>query len=151
MQDVKNPLHAFWPKVHKGNVPNAPRPVNGAAEIRLIHHGLAFSSHMWLRELEKQRLGFSASAGIAGHRYHTAPIQVRTPNTDILLGVPTQGQCKKGWYPLNSSFVDQSCVLLSVFSLVYLRLQDEFQMSDSHHLSSFKGDFPAFQDSNWDL
>lgn len=100
-------------------MPNAARPANGAAENRLIHHGLAFLFMYLAGRVETQRLGFSTSASIAGHRCHTAPIQVRTPNTNILSGDPTQGQCRWGWYPRSSSFVDQNCVYDSMYFFYY--------------------------------
>lgn len=143
MQDAKNPLHAFWPKVHKDDVPNAARPVNRAAEIRLIHHGLTF-----LLTYMAGRVG-EAKVGVFNKCWHC---RAQMSHSSHPLGCPHKwGQHKWGWYPLNSSFVVQSCVLLSILSLIFLSLQEEFQMSDGCHLSSFKGDFPAFWDSNWDL
>lgn len=56
-------------------MPNAARPVNEAAENRLIHHGLAFLLMYLIGRVGEAKAGVSGSAGTIEHSCHTAPIQ----------------------------------------------------------------------------
>lgn len=98
MQDAKNPLHAFWPKVHKDDVPNAARPVNRAAEIRLIRHGLAFLLTYMAGRVGEAKVGVfnkcwhcRAQMSHSSHPLgcpHTRSAQMRMVSTQFLICCP---------------------------------------------------------------
>lgn len=66
-------LYVLGPKVHRGNVPNAERPVNKLLRIDLASVVCPFFHHnLGWRSWRSKGYGFPTSVGIAGHRYHAA-------------------------------------------------------------------------------